>query len=224
MTGTVVVVSGGLDSAVLAYKARKQHEGPLHLLSFDYGQRHKRELECAAKIAKALDAKHDIINLTDLRALLKGSSLTDDAIDTPHGHYAAESMKLTVVPGRNAIMLSIAWGVAVSEGADRVGIGVHSGDHFIYPDCRPEFIYAMRNALAAGTADMSGYTKEIWTPFLSLTKADIVVEGAIHGVPFEDTWTCYEGGDVHCGKCGSCVERREAFAEAGVADPTEYAS
>ena len=139
----------------------------------------------------------------------------------PDGHYAEESMKITVVPNRNAIMLSIAYGVAVSKGANAVAAAFHGGDHFIYPDCRPGFINAFAAMQSHALEGLSNI--QLYTPFVNLTKADIAVEGARLGVPFEYTWSCYKGGDLHCGRCGTCVERREAFDLAGVSDPTIYA-
>ncbi len=215
---TIVICSGGLDSVSLAYKIAS--ENTLHsLLSFDYGQRHKKELDYAARAAKALGVPHQIIDISAIGASLTGSALTDD-IDVPDGHYAEESMKITVVPNRNAIMLSVAFGVAAAQDADAVATAVHGGDHFIYPDCRPGFIDAfqtMQNEALDGYAFV-----KLYTPFVHGSKADIVTEGATHNTPFADTWSCYKGGKNHCGRCGTCVERREAFDLAGVTDPTEY--
>lgn len=214
--------SGGLDSSVLAYHVREQGFA-LHLLGFDYGQRHVKELEYAARLAQGLGAKFTRVDLAGLRLLLRGSALTDD-IAVPHGHYAAPTMAATVVPNRNAVMLSIAYAAAVSDEAQMVACGVHAGDHFIYPDCRPEFIQsfdAMQKKATEGFAEPGLY---LYAPFVTLSKADIVREGERLGVPFEATWSCYEGGAQHCGRCGTCVERREAFALAGVPDPTVYAA
>ncbi len=189
------------------------------LVSFDYGQRHRKELDYAALCAERLDVPHDIIDLRGIGAALTGSALTDD-IDVPDGHYAEESMRITVVPNRNAIMLSVAFGVAAARGDQAVATAVHGGDHFIYPDCRPAFtesFEAMQRAALDGYAEVS-----LYTPFVHRTKADIVTEGARCGTPFELTWSCYKGGETHCGRCGTCVERREAFHLAGVADPTPY--
>lgn len=216
---TIVICSGGLDSVTLAYKIAAEHE-LIGLISYDYGQRHKKELDYAAKAAAALGVLHDIIDISNIGKALSGSALTDD-IDVPDGHYAEESMKITVVPNRNAIMLTIAYGIGASRGAQAIATAVHGGDHFIYPDCRPEFIKsfeAMQNHALEGVAEMT-----LYTPFLSRTKTDIAAEGARLNVPFSDTWSCYKGGNVHCGRCGTCVERIEAFDLAGVSDPTEYA-
>ncbi len=216
---TIVICSGGLDSVTLAYKVAAEYE-LIGLISYDYGQRHKKELDFAAKAAEALGVPHDIIDIENIGKALNGSALTDD-IDVPDGHYAEESMKITVVPNRNAIMLTIAYGIGASRGADAIATAVHGGDHFIYPDCRPEFIAAfetMQNHALEGVAEM-----QLYTPFLNKTKADIAAEGARLNAPFADTWSCYKGGDVHCGRCGTCVERIEAFDVAGVNDPTAYA-
>ena len=215
---TLIICSGGLDSVTLAYKTAEERT-LTGIVSFDYGQRHKKELECAKICADKLGVPHHLIDISNIGAMLGGSALTDD-IDVPDGHYAEETMRITVVPNRNAIMLTIAYGMAASQKAESVGAAVHGGDHFIYPDCRPDFINtfaSMQNHALEGVADL-----ELFTPFLNKTKADIVAEGAKLGVPFADTWSCYKGGDIHCGRCGTCVERREAFELANIEDPTVY--
>lgn len=220
MAKAVAIVSGGLDSVTLAYLLHSENY-KLHLLAFDYGQRHAKELEYARRCAERLGEEFDIVNLAGLGALLKGSALTDD-IAVPHGHYAAPNMAVTVVPNRNAIMLAVAYGVAVAEEATIVATGVHAGDHFIYPDCRPSFIEsfdAMQRLAVEGFGDPR---LRLHAPFMQWRKSDIVACGAKLGVPFADTWSCYEGGAVHCGLCGTCVERKESFVLAGVPDPTIY--
>jgi 7-cyano-7-deazaguanine synthase len=215
----VVLVSGGMDSVTLAHLLASQGHD-LHLLSFRYGQRHLKELEFAARCARRLAARHDVIDLTSAGQLLKGSALTD-GIDVPDGHYAEDNMKITVVPNRNAIMLSIAFGVAVAEQASMVAFAAHGGDHFIYPDCRPAFAEAFHHmeCLAnEGFADV-----RLHAPFMGNSKAEVVAVGAQLDVPFHETWSCYKGDDIHCGRCGTCVERKEAFRLAGVSDPTDYA-
>jgi 7-cyano-7-deazaguanine synthase len=220
-TTAVTVVSGGLDSTVLAYHLRADC-WDLRLLSFDYGQRHACELEFARLLAAGLGARHDIVDLRSAGTLLTGSALTDEVVEVPEGHYTDDSMRATVVANRNAIFVSLAVGVAVAEGAGAVGLGVHAGDHPIYPDCRPEFVAgAERLALVANEGFMTeGF--RLLTPFLYWSKADIVRRGAELGVPFADTWSCYRGESRHCGRCGTCVERREAFELAGIPDPTDY--
>lgn len=216
---TLVICSGGLDSVSLAHIVADA--GNLsRLVSFNYGQRHSKELDYAASCAARLSVAHDIIDMRTIGAALTGSALTDD-IDVPDGHYAEESMKVTVVPNRNAIMLTIAYGIAAAKGDQLVATAVHGGDHFIYPDCRPKFTQAfdvMQRAALDGYADVA-----LSTPFVNKSKADIVIAGAKVGTPFGDTWSCYKGGALQCGRCGTCVERREAFDIAGVFDPTDYA-
>lgn len=214
----LAICSGGLDSVSLAHKVATEQK-LIGLLSFDYGQRHKKELGFAAICAKRLGVPHQIVDIRDVGRNLSGSALTDN-VDVPDGHYAEDSMRITVVPNRNAIMLAIAFGVAAAQKAVAVATAVHGGDHFIYPDCRPAFIDAfqtMQNHALAGYADI-----RLYAPYVNMSKADIVSEGAKYATPFEATWSCYKGGARHCGRCGTCVERREAFDLAGIADPTDY--
>lgn len=220
MKKAVAVVSGGLDSVTLAHLLHSQGWA-LHLLAFNYGQRHVRELEFARDCAERLDAEISIVDLSSMKGLLKGSALTDD-IDVPHGHYAAPSMAITIVPNRNAIFLAVAFGAAVADNAEMVALGVHAGDHPIYPDCRPLFIESFAAMQRVATEGCGHPDLRLHAPFVALGKHDIVKLGAEVGVPFEQTWSCYEGGAVHCGQCGTCVERKEAFMLAGVEDPTEY--
>ena len=214
----LVLFSGGLDSTVLATQL-KAEGSETRLLSIDYGQRHARELKRAEQIAQALELPHQVLRLPDLGPLLGGSSLTDEKVELPEGHYAEESMKATVVPNRNMILLSVAAGWAISSKYDRIAYAAHSGDHAIYPDCRNEFAEALDGAIRL--ADW--HEVSLYRPFVDMTKADIVSLGAKLGVPFKKTWSCYKGQDLHCGRCGTCVERREAFYLAGVDDPTTYA-
>lgn len=215
----VAIVSGGLDSVTLAHVLNSDRVD-LNLLSFDYGQRHRKELEFATLCARRLRARHDVIDLTSVGALLTGSALTDN-IEVPEGHYAEESMRTTVIPNRNAIMLSVAFGVAVARDAELVAYAAHGGDHFIYPDCRPAFVDAFANMERRANEGFADVRLE--APFLNLSKAQVVELGERLGVPYQETWSCYQGGDVHCGRCGTCVERKEAFRLAGVNDPTQYA-
>ncbi|MDB6179968.1 7-cyano-7-deazaguanine synthase QueC [Paracoccus fistulariae] len=216
---TAVVCSGGLDSVSLAHVMAQQ--GNLsRILSFDYGQRHRKELDFARRAADRLQVPFHLIDMRSVGAALTGSALTDD-IDVPDGHYAEDTMRVTVVPNRNAIMLTIAFGIAAAQGDDAVATAVHGGDHFIYPDCRPDFTLAFAKMQRAA---LSGYANvALHVPFVQQKKSDIVVAGARAGTPFAETWSCYKGGEVHCGRCGTCVERREAFHLAGVEDPTDYA-
>lgn len=220
MSKSLVVVSGGMDSSVLAHLMYSMSTD-VHMVSFNYGQRHKKELNFAKM--QAYDLKvfhHDIVDLSNLGSLLTGSSLTSD-IDVPEGHYAAANMAATVVPNRNAIMLTAAVGVAVARQLDIVATGVHAGDHPIYPDCRPEFIAAF-NTMQQLAID--GYGKvTVLAPFVHFSKANICSLGNRLGVDWLHTWSCYKGEEVHCGRCGTCVERKEAFRLAWVYDPTEYA-
>ncbi|WPZ21608.1 7-cyano-7-deazaguanine synthase QueC [Sulfitobacter faviae] len=216
---TLVICSGGLDSVSLAHITAEVHH-LTRLVSFDYGQRHRKEVDFARAAAERLGVPFHLIDMRGIGAALSGSALTDD-IDVPDGHYAEDTMKITVVPNRNAIMLSIGFGIAAAQGDEAVATAVHGGDHFIYPDCRPGFTRAfdaMQQAALDGYADV-----RLHTPFVEHSKAEIVRQGAQHGTPFAETWSCYKGGAVHCGRCGTCVERREAFHLAEVTDPTAYA-
>lgn len=213
---TVLIHSGGLDSTVLLYKLRAEGH-TLRCLGIDYGQRHRRELEAGQAICRDLGIEYRIADLRAIRPLLAGSALTDE-VPVPDGRYDDETMRVTVVPNRNMIMLAAAIGWAVSLRYDAVAYAAHAGDHMIYPDCRPAFIEAVRKA--ARLCDWRPI--ELITPFANMTKADIVRVGAGLGVPFERTWSCYKGGQLHCGACGTCIERHEAFQKAGVSDPTAY--
>ena len=205
---TISIFSGGMDSATLvAYLMDREDE--VKCLTFDYGQRHKKEIESAAELCKLWGLEHRVVDLSCIQPLICNSSQTGE-VDVPHGHYEEENMKLTVVPNRNMIMLSIAIGWAVNEGYERVAYGAHSGDHAIYPDCRTEFVSAMRTA--ASLCDWRAVT--VFAPFLNLHKGEIAWIGIELDVPFNLTWTCYEGKDDPCGQCGACQERREAFAYA----------
>jgi 7-cyano-7-deazaguanine synthase len=219
----VCVVSGGLDSSVLAHHVRAEKR-IVRLLSFDYGQRHAKELEYAALLARDLRAQHDVVDLRSAGALLSGSALTDERVDVPDGHYTDESMKATVVANRNAIFVNVAVGVAVASKAWAVAVGIHAGDHPIYPDCRPPFVAAAEHLAKVANEGFIDPRFRLQAPFLEWTKADIVRRGAELGVDFTRTWSCYKGGAAHCGTCGTCVERREAFDLAGLPDPTVYAA
>ena len=213
----LVLFSGGLDSTVLA--TQMKHEAKeTRLLSIDYGQRHAKELDHSQKVADHLGLAHEILKLPQLGQILGGSSLTDKSISLPEGHYAEESMKSTVVPNRNMILLALAGGHALSLGFDTIAYAAHAGDHTIYPDCRPEFADAMDKAL--GLADWMDL--HLHRPYVEMTKSDLVSLGDQLDAPLYLTWSCYAGGEIHCGKCGTCVERKEAFELANIADPTKY--
>jgi 7-cyano-7-deazaguanine synthase len=213
----VVLCSGGMDSVAALYWARSGHVVTA-VLSFDYGSKHNhRELPLAAEHAGKLGVPHRIIPL-DFIGQLFASDLLKSGGDIPEGHYADDNMRRTVVPFRNGIMLAAAAGFAESAGAQGLVIAAHAGDHAIYPDCREEFMRAMGEAMKSGT--YAGI--ELLRPFIALTKGQIAAQGAKLGVDFSRTWSCYKGGEIHCGKCGTCVERREAFQEAGLIDPTVY--
>ena len=214
----VVLCSGGMDSVTALYWAAREHE-VVAAVSFDYGAKHNhRELPLAAEHATKLGVRHETIAMEFVNRLF-ASDLLKSGGEIPEGHYEAANMKQTVVPFRNAIMLSIASGFAESVGAGAVVIAAHGGDHAIYPDCREDFMQAMGEAMSLGTY----VGVRLVRPFITFTKGQIAAEGARLGVDFARTWSCYKGGAVHCGKCGTCVERREAFAQAGLADPTVYA-
>lgn len=221
---SLVVLSGGMDSATALYKVINDpvssNPDDAHAVSFDYAQRHVKELTFAAALCATLGIRHTVIVLR----IPLASALTDPEREIPLGHYAHELMQQTVVPNRNAIMLAIAWGIAVSEGAGQVVAGMHAGDHPIYPDCRPEFVSSLEQALRLGNEGFGDPALAFFTPFITVTKSDIVREGSAYPrpVPYEQTWSCYQGRDLHCGRCGTCVERREAFDLAGITDPTHY--
>lgn len=213
----VAIVSGGMDSVTLLYHLKEEgHE--LKALGVNYGQRHAKELVAAKEICKLAEVPFEIANLQPINQFLQGSSQTSKDIQVPEGHYADENMKKTVVPNRNMIMLSVAIGWAISLKYDAVAYGAHSGDHAIYPDCRPEFADAM--AMAARICDWNPI--RLLSPFTGKTKSDLAVLGYRLGVPFDKTWSCYKGRTLHCGLCGTCVERKEAFEVAGLVDPTQY--
>jgi 7-cyano-7-deazaguanine synthase len=218
----IAIVSGGIDSVTLAHLLAVQ-DYELHILAFDYGQKHRKELGFARACAERLGAAFNLIDLTSLAPIIGGSALTEANIAVPHGHYAAPTMAITVVPNRNAIFLSLAYAAAVARNAQLVGIGVHGGDHFIYPDCRPKFIESFESMQKLAIEGFGDADLKLFAPFMGTDKTGIVRQGAKIGVPFAQTWSCYEGGTLHCGRCGTCVERKQAFAAAGVADPTEYA-
>lgn len=215
----VVLCSGGMDSVTALFWAAQTHCVQA-AVSFDYGSKHNHcEIPFAAEHAQALRVRHEVIPLQFMNTLFSSALLSSGGA-IPDGHYEAQNMKQTVVPFRNGIMLSITAGFAESIGAQGLVIAAHSGDHVIYPDCREKFMQTMGDAIRLGTyAEVA-----LLRPFIALTKGQIAAEGARLGVDFGRTWSCYKGGTVHCGRCGTCVERREAFTQAGLKDPTVYAS
>jgi 7-cyano-7-deazaguanine synthase len=215
---TVVIYSGGMDSTTLLYYFLSQGR-EVKCLSVNYGQRHRKELQFAVEICKEIGVEHHVADLSSIRPFIAGSSQTSEKVDVPLGHYTDETMKLTVVPNRNMIMISIAVGWAQSLKYDVVGYAAHAGDHAIYPDCRKEFFHALNEGVRLATL---WQPVALEAPFLDMSKADICRLGNQLGVPYERTWSCYQGRELHCGRCGTCVERREAFILAGVADPTRY--
>lgn len=212
-----VLLSGGMDSVTVLYEAVHTHE-VVACLSFDYGSKHNaREIPFAKLHAERHGIVHHTVSLDFMDHLFK-SDLLRSGGDIPEGHYAEESMKQTVVPFRNGIMLAVATGFAESVEAEGVVIAAHSGDHAIYPDCREPFMQAMGDAMQYGTY----LNMELLRPFIDKDKAAIAKRGLELGIDFTETWSCYKGGEIHCGVCGTCVERREAFQLAGVDDPTRY--
>lgn len=212
----VVIYSGGMDSFTVLHKAINDgHE--VYALSFNYGQRHVRELECAKAVCTELGINHKVVDISAINQLIGGSSLTSD-IEVPEGHYAADNMKSTVVPNRNMILISLAVGYAVSLDAQAVYYGAHSGDHFIYPDCRPEFVQKMHDVCQIANYEPVA----IISPYLQQTKIEILRDGLAMGLDYSKTWTCYNGRAKACGKCGSCAERLEAFTLNQATDPLPY--
>jgi 7-cyano-7-deazaguanine synthase len=212
-----VLLSGGMDSVTALYHAAAEHE-VTGALSFDYGSKHnQRELPFARHHAEKLHIPHTIIPL-DFIARHFTSDLLLTGGPIPDGHYEEESMKRTVVPFRNGIMLSIAAGLAESRGSEALIIAAHAGDHAIYPDCREPFMQSLSDAIRHGTYA----AVQVLRPFIHLTKSQIALRGAALGIDYTQTWSCYKGGPLHCGTCGTCVERKEAFTLAALPDPTVY--
>lgn len=215
MKDSVIVVSGGMDSITLLYE--KKDEIALGI-SFDYGSNHNHnELPLAAMHCQRLGIAHVVIPLGFMHQYFK-SSLLESGANIPDGSYDEDNMRSTVVPFRNGVMLAVAAGIAESNGLTKVLIANHGGDHTIYPDCRPEFIAAMDAAVKAGTFA----NVHVVAPYTNISKADIARRGNSLGIDYAETWSCYKGGDVHCGTCGTCVERKEALREAGIEDNTKY--
>ena len=218
-TKVVVLISGGMDSVAALYEAQQRY-AVVGAVSFDYGSKHNhKEIPFAVWHCQKFGVPHRTIRLGFVDELFK-SDLLQSGGTIPDGHYQELTMKQTVVPFRNGIMLSIAGGYAESIEANGLVIAAHSGDHAIYPDCREDFMKSMADAIRLGTYA----AVEILRPFIHNTKAEIARRGHELGVDFAQTWSCYKGGDIHCGTCGTCVERREAFMLADLPDPTVYLS
>lgn len=216
---TVLIYSGGMDSTVLLYDLIKSG-AEVSALTIHYGQKHNKEINHAESITADLGIEHKVVNISSISEIFGTSSLTSTENEIPSGHYEEESMKQTVVPNRNMIFLALATAWSISLGYDSVSYAAHSGDHAIYPDCRNEFADAMNHAMKL--CDWN--TISLHRPYVDLTKADIVRRGFEISVPFKDTWSCYQGKKLHCGCCGTCVERREAFHLANTQDPTQYST
>ena len=215
MKDTILILSGGMDSVTMLYEYK---ERIAVALTFDYGSNHnKREAQYAKMHCERLGVEHLLLPLQFIHDYFK-SSLLEGADAVPEGHYADANMKSTVVPFRNGIMLAVACGIAESRGLKYVMIANHFGDHSIYPDCRAGFVRAMSQAMAEGTYD--GIS--LFAPYTDISKTDIARRGAALGIDYSLTYSCYKGGEKHCGKCGTCVESKEAMREAGIDDTTEY--
>jgi len=214
----VLIASGGLDSTTLLYRLKHENK-EVFAITFNYGQKHKKEIYYAQKTCKKLGVTQKIVSLEELAqaSIFGTNALTSDRM-IPEGHYTDENMASTVVPNRNMIMISIALAYAISVGAGEVYYGAHAGDHAIYPDCRPEFVLNMQSV-----ARVCHYWPiELRAPYLHVPKGEIVTEGLKLNVEYTLTWTCYNGQEFACGKCGSCVERLEAFKVNNVVDPIQY--
>ena len=215
MKDSIIIVSGGMDSIPMLYEYKNEI---VLAVTFDYGSNHAaKEIPFAKYHCEQLGIAHLIIPLSFMRDYFT-SSLLEGSEAIPEGHYEMENMKSTVVPFRNGIMLAIACGLAESRNLHKVMIANHGGDHAIYPDCRGTFINAMSEAMAYGTYEHI----KIYAPYTGLNKSDIARRGAELGIDYSQTWSCYKGGEKHCGKCGTCIERQEAFRDAGIEDLTEY--
>lgn len=212
----IILLSGGMDSTTLLY-LMKETENEVKALTINYSQRHNKEILAAGKTCAGLGIPWIMLNLNDLKYVMKGSSLTDN-IPVPEGRYDEEAMKQTVVPNRNMIFLSIAAAWSISLGYNAIAYAAHTGDHAIYPDCREEFFRSCETTINEGNW---GDSIALLAPFISYNKTDILRLGQVLNVDYSLTWTCYKGDLMPCGKCGSCIERAEAFKKAGIIDPLE---
>jgi 7-cyano-7-deazaguanine synthase len=221
MKKVVLILSGGMDSSTLLYKYIK--DGYLvKCISFDYGQKHKIELQYASKLAILHNLEHKIIDVSFMKDILTKSSLINNDINIPHGEYSKYNMLSTVVPNRNTILLSIAWAFACNEDADILAYGAQSGDHYLYPDTRMDYFLAMNLALRLGTEDCRVDNLQLEAPLICLHKHEVLQLGLKYGVDYSLTYSCYEGNEIHCGKCGACQSRKKAFLQLNLLDPTKY--
>lgn len=246
MSDGVAIVSGGMDSITMVYMLVKEFGLHPHLLSFDYGQRHRKELNFALWNAEQLGLRWSLVDLTSITDLIGSSALTskpkpwtppgeegdmfadgERPIEVPEGHYAEDNMRLTVVPNRNMMMMSIGAAVVVSNQGHYLAAGMHAGDHFQYPDCRSDFVHSFANTLEYANEGFLKDDFDVKTPFINVTKNTIAGMAYKYEVPLHKTWSCYKGNEVHCGRCGTCVERLEAIDSVVEAPPgwdlTEYA-
>jgi 7-cyano-7-deazaguanine synthase len=221
----VAIVSGGLDSVTLLHHLVEKMGAQPHVVSFNYAQRHIKEINYAQLAAERFGLHWSLIDLIDVGNEMRTaeSSLVNPELAVPEGHYSDDNMRQTVVPNRNMVMASIATSICIAEEGGWIAAGPHNGDAAVYPDCRPVFWKALEEAIRQGNATFLDPEWEIKLPFIHWTKTDIANEAKRLGVPIEQTWSCYKGGDIHCGRCGTCVERLEALHEAGVTDLTQYA-
>lgn len=212
----ILILSGGMDSTTLLYDLINQ-KYDVQAITFDYNQKHKKEINCAKYICKKLNIPHKIVDVSVLNEVAP-SSLTRGEWDVPEGRYDEDTMKQTVIPNRNMVLLSLATSYAIGIRVTDLFYGAHAGDHAIYPDCRSAFVNAMTQAIHL----CDWHNVSLHAPYLNMTKGDIVKKGLLLGVDYAHTWTCYKGEKMACGKCGSCSERLEAFKEVGAVDPLEY--
>lgn len=217
----ILILSGGLDSTTLAYKLKKNGY-ELYCITFNYGQKQSREIDYAKNTTLSLNAKHQIIDISFLKHLFLSSSLTNNSINIPHGEYSPQNMASTVVPNRNAILLAIAWALACEEKADIVAYGAQKSDNIVYPDTRPEFFDAINHAFTLGTEGCGKENLVLCAPFINKTKGEVIKIAYDLGIPFTNTYSCYEGNEIHCGQCGACTNRKNGFINAQIEDPTNY--
>jgi 7-cyano-7-deazaguanine synthase len=221
MQKVILILSGGMDSTTLLYKYIKDGYS-VECISFDYGQKHKIELTHAINLTKINNVSHKIIDVSFMKDILTKSSLINDNLEVPHGEYSKHNMLSTVVPNRNTILLSIAWAVACNENADILAYGAQCGDHYLYPDTRPDYFSAINLALRLGTEDCRLANLQLDAPLLHLQKHQVIELGIEYGVDYSLTYSCYEGGNTHCGECGACQSRKKAFKTLGLDDPIKY--